>query len=878
MTIINKEAMAERARDLYTVPHEISRVQFDLVSASYPELGAYYSLVDDMYMLNPSIHPISPEQQYAILRYLERYNGIRMVLVRIDGDTAHLDAYFYNRNYFEEIISACTSTETARRLFPISGGHRVLAGGATGQVHVTGVTEPDPPDPDQAILVLTVSSVGDYSTYALSIDTRDHGGIHFDPVFSEIEFKFRPRCFSIDCAPEWEPAPSPKANPVIDYMAKDFDSFRHTMISAMMKRVPGWQPTSEADLDQVLLEVFSGAADELSDYQDRVMNEAYLLTARKRVSLARHARLMDYHIHQGNQASTWLVLRFQGVEILEIPKPSSVAGEDPTPLTVWAGSEDMEDSAAIIFTSTVQKRMNVLFNQLGLYTWDGAVPALAAGSTSADIFPIAADGTQRLDDVTAHTVEELIRSGVITHLLIQERLNPGTGREAGRNRKKRQLLRLLPGERGATIREDPVHDAYFVRVQWEEQDALKSNYCFTVDCPEGRQENVSSFYGNVLKLVQGRSVNVVFKGPDKPLLAENEFHYQPTENSGTICRLPIGPLAYQETVLGGETPPKSTLNIEVVDSEYPSWEEVISLVHSDNDVETGSHFMVETDEDGKSLVRFGNGINGRALPKEAEIHCSYQVGYGPDGNIGLDKLRYFDRLRFSEITECWNPFDVTNGKAPEPVAEIIRRAPEAYRHRQLRAITLQDYVHRAEELQFVSKAAAHYAWTGSWRTVQLAIDPVGTTTFTSEFRHEIARHLNALGLIGEDLEIRPPRFVPLELILSLCIHPDYWIEDIRFLVQQELSEGYTADGRMGFFHPDRWTFGQKLRASEVTGRIQRIEGVDHVISVTMKRWDSPISASSEIVDTAHNEIIRVRNDPDHMEEGFTFLNIDGGRE
>ena len=52
-------------------------------------------------------------------------------------------------------------------------------------------------------------------------------------------------------------------------------------------------PTSEADLDLVLIELILAAADELSDYQDRVMNEAYLSTARKRASLRRHARLLE---------------------------------------------------------------------------------------------------------------------------------------------------------------------------------------------------------------------------------------------------------------------------------------------------------------------------------------------------------------------------------------------------------------------------------------------------------------------------------------------------------------------------------------------------------------------------------------------------------
>ena len=99
----------------------------------------------------------------------------------------------------------------------------------------------------------------------------------------------------------------PNDHPAIDYLARDFNSFKHNLINAMRERVPGWAPTSEADLDQVLIDLLATDADEMADFQDRVMNEAYLGRARKRVSLARHARLLDYHIHQGNQASTWLI-------------------------------------------------------------------------------------------------------------------------------------------------------------------------------------------------------------------------------------------------------------------------------------------------------------------------------------------------------------------------------------------------------------------------------------------------------------------------------------------------------------------------------------------------------------------------------------------
>ena len=800
------------------------------------------------------------------------FNGMRMVLVSaldVPNQQASLDIHFFNQNYLEAMATAAGSAA----LFPISGGHRILAGPATGQIQVTAV---DHPDTGQAILRLTVKPIGDYSTYTLSINTQNHSGIQIDPLFSEIDFKFRPGCFSIDCAPEWEPAPAPQDNPTIDYLAKDYESFKHTLIAAMMQRVPGWQPSSEADLDQVLLELFCVAADELSDYQDRVMNEAYLNTARKRVSLARHARLMDYHIHQGNQSSTWLAVKLGSGKRLEIPKSEATNCQ----LTTWAGSATQDEASAVVFMTRLSQtqHMDWRLNQLGLYTWEDAIPALAAGSTSADLQVLEEDsdspsGYSPINEKSVATsVQELIQTGAIQYLLIQEWLNPATGHEAGRNPEKRQLLKLLTN---AEALQDPLTEAWFVRVKWVAQDALKASYCFTVDCADGKREYVSLFHGNLVPVFRGRPTNAVFKDPQETLTLPEEFHYERTEKWGTICRLPAGPLAYQNTPVGGEVPPQSTLTVKLGTD---LWDEAISLVHCDTSAEGGDRFVVETDEAGQSLLRFGNGINGQALPEGATVSCTYQVGWGPEGNIGADQLIYFDAEQYPEIAECWNPFDVTNGREPEAVAEIIRRAPEAYRVRQLRAITLQDYINRAEEVEGVSRAAARYAWTGSWRTVQMAIDPVGTTELTPTLRQKVACHLESVRLIGEDLEIRSPRYVPLDIAITFCIHPDYWPEDVRFFLEQELSEGYTPDGRLGFFHPERWTFGQPLHASEIIGRIHLIEGVEHVLSVTMKRWNAPSSEVSDTVSVRVNEIIRVRNNPDHMEDGFITFDPQGGRQ
>ena len=792
-------------------------------------------------------------------RNLGSFNGIQLVLVaelepEVNPTQAILEVHFFNANQLSAIAADLAAP---REIFPITGGHRVPAGPLSDQVQAVAIEEVPGRD---TVLRLTVAPVGDYSTYTLSLAYD-----LIDPLFGEIDFKFRPGCFT-NCLPERDTSPSPPDEPVIDYRAKDYDSFRHTLMTWMADRVPGWHPTSEADFDQVILDLFSASADELSDYQDRVVNEAYLSTSRKRVPLARHARLMDYHVHQGNQARTWLALH--------VDPPGSVTLND----SFLVGTGSLGDESTAVFATRQAQQMHPLLNRFGLYTWSGAVPALDAGSTEADLLLYTADGSSADDAASATTVQDLIRGGTVRHLLIQEHLNPRTGAERGRDPTRRQVLNLLDGQEGAEAREDPVAGRWYVRVRWREQDQLKRSYCFAVDTPDGVMEDVSQFHGNLVPAFHGRPRTIRFQDPRDPLTDPDSYHYEREGRYGTICQLPEGPLAYRDTPAGGEVPPRSTLSVEIeVDGIRDPWDEVVSLVHSDDSDEGGDHFVVETDEMQESWIRFGNGVNGRALPAGAVVHCRYQQGYGPDGNVGRDVLRFYDEATYPRVTEAWNPFDVTSGRAPEPRNQIVRRAPEAYRHRQLRAVTLKDYIDRAEELPGVARAAAKYRWTGSWRTVRVVIDQAGTSRLTQELRGRVSRHLEAVRLIGEDLEIRAPRFVPLEINISLCLLQDYWPEAVRYVLEQEFSTGYTPDGRMAFFHPDRWTFGQPLRASQILGRIHAVTGVDSVLGVTLQRWNSATPGMPDRIEVDASEIILVENDPDQMERGSITFDLRGGR-
>ena len=95
----------------------------------------------------------------------------------------------------------------------------------------------------------------------------------------------------------------------IDYLAKDYASFRRLMLDRLAASAPGAITGHPADPGTMLVELVAGVADDLSYYQDAVATEAYLGTARLRTSVRRHARLLDYLMHDGCNARAWVAMR-----------------------------------------------------------------------------------------------------------------------------------------------------------------------------------------------------------------------------------------------------------------------------------------------------------------------------------------------------------------------------------------------------------------------------------------------------------------------------------------------------------------------------------------------------------------------------------------
>jgi predicted phage baseplate assembly protein len=98
------------------------------------------------------------------------------------------------------------------------------------------------------------------------------------------------------------------ARPEINYLAKDYGSFRQLILDRLAVTMPDWKERHVPDLGVTLVELLAYAGDHLSYYQDAVATESYLDTARLRISIRRHARLVDYRLHEGSNARAWVTV------------------------------------------------------------------------------------------------------------------------------------------------------------------------------------------------------------------------------------------------------------------------------------------------------------------------------------------------------------------------------------------------------------------------------------------------------------------------------------------------------------------------------------------------------------------------------------------
>jgi hypothetical protein len=198
---------------------------------------------------------------------------------------------------------------------------------------------------------------------------------------------------------------------------------------------------------------------------------------------------------------------------------------------------------------------------------------------------------------------------------------------------------------------------------------------------------------------------------------------------------------------------------------------------------------------------------------------------------------------------------------------------------QYRAVTEEDYANAAKLVPGVANAVATFRWTGSWYTVFISVDPLGTNTLSSALQTRVLTWVTGYTQAGYDLEITPPIFVALQVVIHVCVDPYYFRFDVEQALLAALSNQILPDGSKGFFYPGNFTFAQSLFLSQLYAAVMAVAGVASAVVTTFQRYGKV--ANNELqqgyAPAGRLEILRLDNDPNFPENGSLTLNMDGGK-
>jgi hypothetical protein len=641
------------------------------------------------------------------------------------------------------------------------GNVRITGGSSITDIVVHSVTLTHQKAPLDDFLEIQLDNYGDYSTYTLSLVKMDKDGNPteepmdgFDPLYRTVDFRFKASCPSDqDCKPEPVCPPEERLAPHINYLAKDYASFRQLLLDRLALIMPDWSETHVPDIGITLVELLAYVGDHLSYYQDAVATEAYLGTARQRISVRRHARLVDYTMHEGCNArawvtvatdkdgaldplQTWFCTGFAGVPGKATLQPADIAKALPGSFVAFA---------PLVADTTKPIAIYAAHSEIHFYSWGNKSCCLPKGATCVTLVdtwvdvtrpsppnpppsdPTGTPGTPSTDTpVTAAVVERqaaqakpagqppntvrALNLSVGDVLIFEEVIGPHTGNPVDADPKHRQAVRLTK----VTQAVDPLYNQPVVEVAWCPEDALTFPLCLSGQMPApdcSPLTDISVARGNVILVDNAAPVSEPIGAVGTRTSTENcPSDCEPRQTVTTPEKfrpvLSNQPLTYSQPLPGCgcadrailQDPRQALPRITLTGAEEtPQGTLTTNWIAQADLLESGpndNHFVVEIDDLGIAHLRFGNGNEGAMPDAGTDFTASYTLGNGPSGNVGAEAICY---IVFREVTEGLgnlkprNPMSAMGGTAPEPISDVKLYAPNAFRDTLERCVTAADY-------------------------------------------------------------------------------------------------------------------------------------------------------------------------------------------
>ncbi len=694
-----------------------------------------------------------------------------------------------------------------------------------------------------------------------------------EPFFSHSTFYLQ-HTTTVDPLRRPEPAPRPPDKVEIDYLAKDYNSFRRTILDHLAQSVPRWKERHVPDMGITLVEIMAYAGDYLSYYQDAAATEAYLETARRRVSIGRHARLLDYRMHNGCNSRMPVQIMVNDICRVEKGTPllSHVSGCDlRIPPEIYNQAILKRDFNVQVFETMSGATLSPLHNLMQFYTWGIPNALLPRGAVTA---------------VLEGHFPDLKAGGL---LVFQDQC---------RGCAQTHLVRL---DRPPVPAVDTSVGVKITHIHWGVNDALPGDWIIS---RAQDTHNRAVVLGNILLVDDGRTIRgetlppVPASGPYTPgLKFTNLVYAQPYDHQVMAARCAQQALAqdpalsvpavslteYPYNLPGaGEIFSTATTATSGPLNRYP-WTARSDLLDSGP---FARNFVAECGE-GNITLRFGDNIMGRRPSPHSTFKASYRIGSTLDSRAGINTVKHVV-TGDGRITGVYNPCCGTSVISPEPLEQVRLNVPQAFKT-QRRCITPQDWATVAKRNKAVGDVRVHIRWTGSWHTVFIYVARRAGRPSDEDFKHDFARYLQPFCPAGIDFRVLSPYYTGIDVQLTVYLQPGAQAGPVRqllvdaFSTRDSLESGSAGAGgkkNSGFFYPGNFTFGTVVYLGQIIQRAMDVPGVLRVETDRFQRSGStppPPGQCPGQLTPGPLEIFRLDNISGIPDHGSMTFNLKKGR-
>jgi hypothetical protein len=650
---------------------------------------------------------------------------------------------------------------------------------------------------------------------------------------------------------------------------------------------------SEADLGMMLLELIASVGDDLSYLQDRIAAEATLATATERRSIVRHARLVDYEPRPATSARALVQLDVKpgtttvprgGLLFAALPDGGRMFYE------LGEGMIDQATGAVLTDALPVDPRHNrrdgAGSDQLVPYIWDDSKRCLPAGATT---MWIAGHGHGL---IAGDSQTGVIGTALLIDTVAISPIDPPT----------REVVHLT----GVLETRDKLLGADVTRIEWSAAEQLTSDHDLTR----------TRLAGNLLPATEGRrfvegfeiepptgeglmpTAAVVRAGPQR--CCETAPIYQHTLTQGRLAWLAPATGVDGPVIAGDSDAPLPEIAVKQLPAEpgdpEPLWRwrrrlldaapyenaftvDPVAFTDLRNPGDPLSQQLWEYDGDGSDSIRFGDELFGNRPAPQSRYEVTYRISHGAAGDLAADTITGIDPTMKTLVSTSTNPFPAAGGADQESAHEIRKNAPHAFRAIKLRAVRPEDYDYAARQLPWVLDAGTVFRWTGSWLTVFTTAQARGTESTPVLEEVDLIDLLNRRRLAGYEVYAPAPKYVSIDLIVTVCAKATALRGEVEAALLVELGRGRRRDGAPAFFSPDQFRFGQPLERSELEIAAQAAVGVDGVTCIQYRRRGviEDFEPMPETVVVGDDEIVRCDNDPSEPERGSLRIVVKGGR-